>query len=415
MQIYSQIQEVEKFGGALINATNAVNITIEGDGTINGQGFEEFFPAKENSIRPFLIHMEKCRNIKVKNISLINSSAWVQHYIECEDLEIRNVLRSYSNKNNDGIDLQDCKRVIIDGCNIDSEDDSIVLKSHSIKSCRDIVISNCIISALKSAIKTGTESVGGFENISISNCVIYGTRGINLLCVDGGIINNVTISNVSMRNSYAAVVIRLGARMSKFMDSDSLLPEKPGQIKNISIDNIQAYNFTESNDFLSRIPGYYIENITLSNIRTQYAGGGKKENFQREIPELIDEYPKVKMFGALPSNGFYIHHAKNITLKNIHLTYLENEERPVLYCEDVENLSLYNINAKSPKSDSPYLYFRNVNSIRISDCNPEGDLYVLAQFNDEKTKKVKIFRNNIEESTKLFIARKEINKDKYQS
>jgi len=111
------------------------------------------------------------------------------------------------------------------------------------------VISDCIISGLKSAIKTGTESLGGFENISISNCTIFGTRGISLLTVDGGILNNITISNISMRDSYGVIVMRLGDRMKGYSVPEKERPSTPGSLKNILLSDtykIKASRMIES-------------------------------------------------------------------------------------------------------------------------------------------------------------------------
>ena len=219
-----------KFGTALIFAENAQKIVLTGEGTIDGQGYEKFYPKKKGVYRPTLIRFIRCKSVKVENVTLLNSAAWVQHYVECEDLFIEGItVRSYANSNNDGLDVEGCTRVFIRKCNIDSEDDSIVLKALSNKPCKDVVISDCIISGLKSAIKTGTESLGGFENISISNCTIYGTRGISLLSVDGGNLNGITISNISMRDSYAVIVMRLGKRMRKYSISENeIIYKQPG-------------------------------------------------------------------------------------------------------------------------------------------------------------------------------------------
>ena len=360
-----------KFGTCLLFAKDAKNIAIEGDGIINGQGFPEFYPIKEGLARPAIIRFIRCQNVKIEDITLINSAAWVQHYIECDDLTIRGItVNSFSNKNNDGLDIEGCQRVLITGCNISSEDDSIVLKAFSRRPCRDVVISDCIVSGLKSAIKTGTESAGGFENISISNCVFYGTRGISLLSVDGGDVNNITISNISMRDSYAVIVMRLGDRMRPYRLREEERPQKPGTFKNIMIHNVQATGVTESNDFICGIPEHPIENVTLSNIRISYKGGGKKTYSERAIPELTDEYPKAKMFGTLPSYGFFIRHAKNIKLSDIFLSFDEPDHRSVIWCDDVSNLELSGIQAQSTAVAAPFFWLKNVKDAWIHGCKP---------------------------------------------
>jgi polygalacturonase len=91
-----------RFGASVLFASDAKNITIEGDGVIDGQGYKEFYPVDQDIARPSIIRFIRCSNVKVKDITLLNSAAWVSHYVECEDLLIRGItIRSYSNNNND--------------------------------------------------------------------------------------------------------------------------------------------------------------------------------------------------------------------------------------------------------------------------------------------------------------------------
>jgi polygalacturonase len=384
-----------RFGTALIFAVNANNISIEGNGTIDGQGYEEHYPQREGVARPYIIRFIRCRFVKIKDITLVNSAAWVQHYVECEDLFIDGILvHSFSNKNNDGLNIEGCQRVSISRCNINSEDDSIVLKTLTTNPCRDIVISDCIISGLKSAIKIGTESIGNFENITITNCAIYGTRGISLLAVDGGSINNVTISNISMRDTYAVIVIRLGARMNRYSVDESKRPTHPGTIKNIMINGVQAVGVTESNDFIAGIPEHVIENISMNNIRISYQGGGAKEDAEREIPELIDEYPKAKMFGTLPSYGFFIRHARNAVLNNVRLDFETDDARPALYCDRVENIELDRVHARSIENASTLFYFNDVNDAIVRYCRLVGSSRALIELSGSGTKNIVLDKNN---------------------
>ena len=385
-----------KFGASVLFAKDVKNISIEGDGTIDGQGFVENYPVDAGIARPSIIRFIRCSNIKVKDITLINSAAWVSHYVECEDLLIRGVtIRSYANKNNDGIDIVGCQRVTITECNIDTEDDSIVLKALTEKPCKDVVISNCIISGLKSAIKTGTESLGGFENITISNCTFYGTRGISLITVDGGTINNVTISNISMRDSYAVIVMRLGDRMRPYAVPEENRPMHPGKIINVSINNIQAVGVTESNDFISGIPGHYIENITLTNIRVSYVGGGDSKDSYNVIPELTNSYPKAKMFGVLPAYGLYIRHAKNIILDNIHYSFLNDDTRSVLVCDDVENITVEKLQAESSINAAPFIRLKDTQDADIRFCKPLNSIDTFL-YAEGDSKNITLLSNSLE-------------------
>ena len=304
---------------------------------------------------------------------MVNAAAWVQHYLRCTDLYIDGItVNSYANKNNDGLDLESCERVFVTRCNISSEDDAIVLKALTPAPCRDEVIADCIISGLKSAIKTGTESAGNFENISVTNCSIYGTRGISLLAVDGGSIDGITISNISMRNTYAVLVMRLDDRLRPYNVPPEQRPATAGTLRNVSVSNVQATGVTESNDFIAGIAGHNIEQITLSNIHIEYAGGGKREDTSREIPELTGEYPKARMFGVLPAYGFFIRHASGIVLDNISLSWQKPDGRSVLFLSDVQNVKITGLTADSRSDAAPFIRLRKAEDVLIRDTSPSG-------------------------------------------
>jgi len=391
---YFSRTEGRPFKLALFIASAAKNITISGEGTIDGQGFSEFYPISPEVKRPSLIRFVKCQNVRIEGITLINSASWVQHYIECSDLTIRGItVISYANKNNDGLTIDGCQRVIISQCKIDSEDDSIVLKSFSPGGCRDIMISDCIIGGLKSAIKTGTESLGNFENISISNCVIYGTRGISLLSVDGGHINNVTISNISMRESYAVLVIRLGDRMRPYAVSEDQRPREPGQIRNIMVSHVQATGVSESNDFICGIPGYAVENVSLSHINIEVAGGGSKADAQHIIPEKTDEYPKAKMFGTLPACGFFIRHARRIHFDHVSVTTIKEDARPLLIAEDVVDLELENLSSRTGVEQDPFILLKNTQQVLIRDSRSMDPVKIFLKIEGPGSRGIRMLSN----------------------
>ena len=173
---------------SLLYAENLDNIAIHGRGTIDGQGAAFH---GEYKVRPFLIRMVDCRDISIRDIRLRDAAMWALHLLACDDVAIDGVsLRSRVNPNNDGIDVDSCRRVRISNCEISTIDDNIVFKSCTDRPCQEIAVVNCVLSTDCSALKLGTESNGGFEDIAISNCTIYDTRGtgIAVLLVDGGLL-----------------------------------------------------------------------------------------------------------------------------------------------------------------------------------------------------------------------------------
>lgn len=177
---------------AVIYAAKAANIAVVGRGTVDGNGrISTAFP----KVRAHLIHFVECRNVRVRDVALRNSTTWVQHYLGCDDLVVQGVtvdsrinpdiegprhLPGAPGRNEDGMNLNGCQMVRVSNCGINSDDDGIVLKSTSARPCRNVTITNCVVSSNASAIKFGTESGGGFQNvavwISVSSSPTFGRR-----------------------------------------------------------------------------------------------------------------------------------------------------------------------------------------------------------------------------------------------
>lgn len=290
----------------LIYAENEQNISIVGEGEINGQG--KFFADKRAKgvqyDRPHLIQMINCRKILIENVSLKNSGCWMEHYLACDDLQIRGIkVFNHSNKNNDGIDIDGCRRVTISDVIVDSDDDALCIKSTSGRASEDITVSNCILSSHCNAFKLGTESNTGFINIAANNLVIKpsivtdnliyghadGSSGIALEMVDGGILDGIVISNVKIEGTFTPIFIRLGNRARPYRDGQVI--SQVGKLQNVSISNVVVTGAKNLGCSITGIPGYPVENISLNNISISFEGGGTKEHISRMIPEQEKEYP----------------------------------------------------------------------------------------------------------------------------
>ncbi len=326
---------------SLIYGEKLERIAITGRGIIDGQGGSFKGPYK---VRPYIIRFIQCRNVTVKDVTIRNSPMWVQHYLACDDVRISGItVRSVVNANNDGINIDSCERVIISDCNILSGDDAIVLKSTSARPCRNVTISNCVLSSRCNALKMGTESNGGFENIVITGCSIYNTRlaGVALEIVDGGTMDGIVVSNITMNKIGAPIFLRLGNRARPFKKD---MP-KPGIgiMRNVTISNIEATGANATGCAISGLPEAVIENVTLSNIRLSFEGGGTKQDAGRAVPEKPKDYPEYSMFGRLPAYGFYCRHVKGLKLLNVQLQLAKSDQRHGIVLEDVENALIENL------------------------------------------------------------------------
>jgi len=335
---------------SLVYGEDLNNISITGKGTIDFQGsaFEGQYKK-----RPYGIRFITCKNVLVEDISMKNSAMWMQHYLACDSVVIRGIeVWNHGNKNNDGIDIDGCHHVIIEDCVIDSDDDGICLKSTSERLCEDVIIRNCTVGSHCNAIKCGTESTGGFKDITIQDCriipseqeeVIYGKAiglaGIALEIVDGGRMENVNISGIHITGTSAPVFIRLGDRGRLYKKGQ----KKPGvgSIQNVSFSEIVSVSSRNMGCMIAGISDHPIKNLTFTNIKLSFEGGGLAEDGTRQFGEKPTEYPECTMFAErLPAYGFYFWHVNGLILKNVELITEKTDQRNAILFEEVTNILL---------------------------------------------------------------------------
>lgn len=356
---------------SLIRGEDLEHIAIRGCGTIDGQGASFF--GRQFKDRPFGIRLVHCRDVLVENVSMCNSAMWMQQYLACQRVRIHGItVINHVNYNNDGLDLDGCRDVVVSGCLIDSEDDAICLKSTCDRPCENITIANCVLRSYCSALKTGTESNGGFRNIVVTNCTIaspppgtnriYGVKrcqnGIALGLVDGGLLENVVVSNISIDNVETPIFLRLGNR-ARPIAADMPKPGV-GRFRNVVLSNIVACRASTRGCSITGIPGHPIENVQLSNIQIETTGGGTREQASRKVPEMENAFPDSRILGTLPSYGFFCRHVAGLKFHNIRLSTEKPDPRPAIIAEDVKGLVLDGLETSMPDDAAA--------AIRLIDC-----------------------------------------------
>lgn len=348
---------------SLIWGIGLEDITISGPGRIDGQGLtreESRLPGVGNKA----ISLKLCKNVTLKDISMLSCGHFALLATGVDNLTIENLK---VDTNRDGFDIDCCKNVRISDCTVNSPwDDAIVLKaSYALgyfKDTENVTITGCFVSGydrgsvmdcswqrdepqapdqggVTGRIKLGTESSGGFRNIAITNCIFERCRGLALETVDGGHLEDVVISNITMRDIVnSPIFLRLGARLRS--------PEGTpvGTMRRILISHVNVYNAdSRYSSIISGIPGALIEDVTLTDIHLYHQGGYTEADGRLVPPEQEKVYPEPWMFGTIPAKGFYIRHARGITLDQVHFHYAEPDGRPLFVTDDAESISLRNI------------------------------------------------------------------------
>jgi polygalacturonase len=356
---------------------------------------EDDDPKVMNGLGNKTISLKLCRNVLLRDVSILNAGHFALLATGVDNLTIDNVK---VDTNRDGLDIDSCRNVHISNCSINSpNDDAIVLKSSFAlgfaRATENVTITNCLVAGYDigslldgtfkrnvveapdhdgpaGRVKLGTESNGGFKNIAIANVVFDHCRGLAIETVDGGFLEDVTITNVTMRDVVnSPIFLRLGRRLRGPAGAAA------GQLRRVNISNIVAYNAdSRYASIIAGVPDHDIEDVTLSNIRIIYRGGGKMESSDSPAPERETNYPEPSMFGELPAYGFFIRHARGIELHDVEIGFATDDFRPPFLLEDVSAVRFHHINAQR-RQDVPTFVLRNVSDFAIYDCQGFSDAH----------------------------------------
>ena len=368
---------------SLIYGEGLHDIAILGTGMIWGKGLTRSTnqpPGGGNKT----IALKQCYNVTINDVSILHGGHFALLATGVDNLNIRGLK---VDTDRDGFDIDCCKNVRISDCTVNSPfDDGICLKSSFAlgyaKATENVTITNCQVSGYDEGtlldgtfkraykkysdntttgrIKMGTESNGGFKNVTISNCIFDYSRGLALETVDGGLLEDVTITNITMRDIVnAPIFIRLGARMR---GPDTLAV---GACRRIILSNIVVYNAdARYNSIISGIPGHDIEDLQMSNISIYYKGGGTPEMASREVPEFEKDYPEPYRFGLMPAYGFFFRHVKGLSVHDVKVSFMKDELRPAFILDHVADVSMYRIDAQKMPA-AAFISLRDVQQFNI--------------------------------------------------
>ena len=275
----------------LISAMDAENITIKGEGTLDGQGkawWTEFFRIyvdlekngmrelnkyqplweRENDVealyaetnedwhgtlkrrffRPPFIQPVRCRRVRIEGVKIINSPFWTVNPEFCDNVVVTGVtIHNVPSPNTDGINPESCRNVHISDCHISVGDDCITLNSGRDAQarrlgvpCENITITNCTMLSGHGGVVIGSEMSGSVRKVTISNCVFDGTdRGIRIKSTRGrgGVVEDIRVSNIIMSNIKREAVV-LNLKYSKMPVEP--MSERTPLFRDISISGLTA-------------------------------------------------------------------------------------------------------------------------------------------------------------------------------
>lgn len=377
----------------MIFAEGAENISITGTGIIDGNGLKNFQESDPQNLRPYMIRLVNCSRVTIRDVKLLESANWTLHLLGCSDVNVDGVdIDNHVRSNRDGIDIDACNRVTVANSRFNTGDDAIVLKSTNDTLCQNVAVTNCIIRTTASAVKTGTESGGGFKNITVSNCVIRDLpdhTGIELITVDGGMMQNIVIDNIVMENVASPLFIRLGNRARPYKAGQYV--DHQDDVKSIYLNNITVVDCKRPG-ILMGLNSKKLNDIVITNYSVKNSVEQTPVPYDK-VP--LDEfgYPAGTYFKNLPAYGLYVRNVEGLRLQNINMYSAEGETRPALVLDRTEDVELSSIHAEMKNSASPMIYIRNSNNIDASLCRSLDEVNSL--FGDESNSNsgIRLYRN----------------------
>jgi len=388
----------------LIIAYRQENISITGQGIIDGQSSQFFEPLPENTTASYrhksgnfpikdwrpgqMIFFCRCKNVAVRDVRLLNSPYWTFFLHGCEDIKIRGLLieNPPATANGDGIDIDCCKNVTVSDCTIRSGDDCITVRGNPRKLgegdwiCENVAITNCILSTPCNAIRIGVGD-GHIRKVLFNNIIIpEASRGISLVSLYR-----------KTENSKHGTRIEDIHFSHFFIDADVPIAAGTGHQSEhpAAIDNIIFRDFKIIAHAGAQLAGTSetpIGKVLLQNFDWLVRGGSDNTSFQNELPEPLshhgyrgrDGQPSLPcaLLGIYITNlqiqnfqlhweepsaawreGILLRHVDEMDLFNLHLRQPQQDKGSAIYCHEVQNITLRN--CRAAKETSTFLSIEN--------------------------------------------------------
>ncbi|MCX2453978.1 glycoside hydrolase family 28 protein [Pedobacter sp. PLR] len=303
-------------------------------GKISAEKTPEFYESIKDFLRPNLMVLYRCKQVLLEGVTFQNSPAWNLHPLMSEDITVRNVYvkNPWYAQNGDGIDIESCKNVLIEGSTFDVGDDGICIKSGRDAAGRErgvptenVIIRNSTVYHAHGGFVIGSEMSGGAKNIFISDCTFIGTDiGLRFKTTRGrgGVVENIYAKNINMKDIAGEAI--LFDMYYAAVDPVPLTGEQREAPK------VELLPVTEETPVFRK---FYIQNVVCD--------GAAKAVFVRGLPEMSISDIYLDNLVIKADEGVDIQEAKNIHLTNAHLDI--PKAKPLLYVQNGKSIFFDNI------------------------------------------------------------------------
>jgi polygalacturonase len=282
----------------LIYARDCENIAVTGRGTLDGQGARwwywsrrqnetaqrlyhmsiaevpverRMFAKPEDSLRPQFIQPINCKHVLLEGVTIVSGPFWTVQFVYCDQVIARNLTIRTSGSNNDGINADSCRNVLIEGCDLSTGDDGICLKSGLNEEGRrigrpteNVIIRHCVTRAGHGGFVIGSEMSGGIRNVLVYDCDFLGTAsGVRLKSARGrgGVVENIWCRDIRMHNIAGEAIVLTTSYKAWFGSDQGVAPT----FRNITFENIKV-NVAVTGIAIDGLPEQAIENLTFRDL-----------------------------------------------------------------------------------------------------------------------------------------------------
>lgn len=355
-----------------IYAENAENISVTGQGTLDGQGayWWEIFRNKENKYpRPKLVSPDSCKNVLIQGVKMVNSPSWTVNPILCENVNIKGItiINPSDSPNTDGIDPESCLNVHISDCHIDVGDDCIAVKAGTEDTadrvpCRNVTITNCTMVHGHGGVVLGSEMSGSIINVTISNCVFEGTdRGIRLKSRRGrgGVVEDIRVNNIVMKNVFCPFIANLYYYCGPKGDDKYVWDKNPYPVteetpafRRLHFANITAREVTLAAGYFYGLAEMYVEDVTFDNIHIHLA-----DEAEPGFPAMLANVEPCKQ------KGFFMSNSRGFVFNNVKVI---GADGPAFEIENSEDILISNSKSVNPRGEDVLVKETNVVGLKIN-------------------------------------------------
>ncbi|HPR31623.1 MAG TPA: glycoside hydrolase family 28 protein [Prolixibacteraceae bacterium] len=229
---------------------------------------EERIFGKGHYLRPHLVQFFDCHTVKVEGIQMEDSPFWCLHLLRCENVVVRGVSFHAHNRNNDGIDPEYSRNVLIEQVRFDNSDDNVAIKAgrdHEGRAAKqgseNIVVRNCHFKGLH-ALVIGSEMSAGVKNVFVCDCDFAGylKRGIYLKSNPdrGGFIRNIYAKNLQFGAVEDAIYI------TSFYHNEGA--GHTTDIRDVFLEDLRFRSASGTGIVIQGYPGKKVRDIWFTNV-----------------------------------------------------------------------------------------------------------------------------------------------------